>query len=446
MTATTAPAGPAPAATGVANRHKLMMLIATAARMAVGLLTFIILARFLGPRPFGVIATAMAYTGFVSLLSDFGFSISALRKASADPDRAGEIVGDGLVVKLILTTLVTLVGGGITLAVLPAAWLPVYAVVHVGTVAYSYADLTLVIARAKRRFDIEAKLVIISSLLMLAILGGITALTRDLMTAAIAFAGTRLLYLVLTLVVVGRWLGPIGSLRRDVATVVATIRGSASYAIDSILTNLSSQIDVLLFGALLSAYEMGVYQAGARLVQVIMPFAVVLSTVYMPALSAAAINGDAAQFRKSAKRLNLEFTALAIVAGLAFALVGPILTHVIYGNRYDALLSLWNGFGAFAILRLTAASYGIQLAALAHIRTRIAAQIVSILVFVVAAFGVLPRTGGLPLTSTLLAVSALPGTLVLAGSLIRDRRSGNSLLWSIGLSLVIAIALAAVRR
>ena len=46
------------------------------------------------------------------------------------------------------------------------------------------------------------------------------------------------------------------------------MRDSSSYAADNLLTTLSTQIDVLLFGTVLTLHDMGVYQSGARLVQV----------------------------------------------------------------------------------------------------------------------------------------------------------------------------------
>jgi O-antigen/teichoic acid export membrane protein len=424
----------------VRGTDKLLMLGATGARLAVGLFTFIVLARFLGPASFGVIATAMAYTGFAALVTDFGFGVSALRRASADPGQAGAIVAEGLMAKALLTLLVTVIGGILLLLVAPRAWLPVYAAVHIGSVVYSFADLMLVIARAKRRFDVEAKLVTASSVMMLLGVGGVAALTRSMEAAAIAFAVTRSVYLLVTISALRRWLPPLASVRRRPASMLAALRGSAGYAADGILTNMSSQIDILLFGALLSAHDMGIYQAGARLVQVILPLAAVLGAVYMPVLSAAAINAQADAFRDSAKRLNIEFTALALIAGLGFAAAGPIATRVLYGHRYDGLLPLWSGFATFALLRLASAGYGIQLAALGHIRTRVAAQIACMIVLSAAAFWLLPRLG-LRGTAWLLALSAMPSIILLGGGLLRDKRSHRSLIVSMAVTLAATAAL-----
>lgn len=422
----------------VRGADKLLMLGATGARLAVGLFTFIVLARFLGPAPFGVIATAMAYTGFAALITDFGFGISALRRASADSERAGTIVGEGLVAKALLTLVVTVIGGVLLLLLAPRAWLPVYAAVHVGSVVYSFADLIMVIARAKRRFDVEAKLVTASSVMMLLGVGGVAALTRSMEAAALAFAITRLVYLLVTIAVLRRWLPPLASLTQRPAAMIAALRGSAGYAADNMLSNLSGQIDVLLFGSLLAAHDMGIYQAGARLVGVIVPLAVVLSTVYMPTLSRAAINQLPDEFRRGSRRLNLEFTVLAILAGIGFAVGGPIVTRLVYGARYDQLLPLWPAFASFAVLRFGSSGFGLQLAALGAIRVRVISQIASIGLLVIASWLVLPRSG-LAAAPWLMAAASAPTLLVYAATLVRLPEASTPIPY-VG-AMVLAIAL-----
>lgn len=429
------------AETGVANRHKLMMLMATAARMGVGLIGFIIMARFLGPENFGVIATAAAYSGFVGIVTDFGLGMSALRTASAEPRRAGEIVSDAFATKLLLTVGASLIGLAIALAILPASIVGVYAMVFCGVLAYAFADLAMVAARAHRRFDTEAVIVVSTSLLILFAVAGTAALTRDLQATALAFMLTRFVYLAVTQVVLRRKLGIAIGWWRPLGRITQTIRQSSGYAMDSILTNLSSQIDVLLFGAMLVAHDVGIYQAGTRLLQAIIPVATVLSTVYLPTLAATAINKDDLSFQKTSRRLNIEFTGLAIIAGLGFAFLGPLVTPFVFGSKYDHLLPLWAGFGAFAVLRLTASSFGIQLVALGYIRTRLMAQFATIGLFVLLTFVLLPRFG-LAITSWLLATSAIPTTLVLGGALIRDRHSEHSLKWSMAAAFTAFAALA----
>lgn len=426
----------------VAHMHKLMMLVATLARMGVGLVTFLILARYLGPEKFGVIATAIAVSGVVSIVSDYGLAISALRLASADPARADEIVTRALAVKLLLTAVASVLCLIGAVVLLPPQDLGTYALAFLGVYAYAFADLVMVAVRSRQRFEVEAILVVATSIVILIVVGGVAAYTRDLFATALAFAATRVFYLIASLVTVRKVLAiRVGFVCR-LADVGSVLRSSSGYALDAILTVLSSQVDVLLFAALVSMHDMGIYQAGTRLVQAILPFAAILATVYMPTLSAAALQGDDETFRRNSRRINLEFSALSIVGGLGFAFLGPVVTHFIYGASYAPLNPLWTGFGIFVAFRLMASSYGIQLAAVGFVRERIAASVASIAVFCVVALLLVPRHG-LGVTSWMLALSGVPSILILGVSLARDRRTDASV-WMTGLATFLLAAFLAL--
>lgn len=417
----------------VATRHKAMMMVATVARMAGGLLTFVLIARYLHPASFGLIATAMAYTAFVGIITDFGLGTAALRDAAAAPDRTAEVMGNALAVKVLVAAPITLIGGLSLGFLMPSSWLLIYSLVFVGALAYSFGELSLVVARAKGRFDLEAKIVLGSSLVMLMIVGGVATLTGSIVMVAIAFATTRIGYLLLVLFVLRNWLG--SPFSRKWSDVMATGRRASSYAADSFLTSLATQIDVLLFGAFLNLHDMGIYQSGARLVQVIIPFAVVLSTVYLPSLVAAQAQGSEAEYRRDAVRLTWEFTGLAVISGFGFAFVAPTITDLLYGNAYNALQSLWSGFAVFATLRLAASAYGIQLVALGRIRSRLINSIAAISILIGATVLVMP-TRGLIASTWILALSAVPPFLFLGTTLIRSGWGGRH----VPASMVVTVA------
>jgi len=415
------------------NQDKVLMLLSTGARMGVGMLTFVLLARFLGPASYGVIATAIAYATFTSLLTDFGFTLSILRKAAADPDQSEGYVWQALQAKAVLTLGAACLGALILWFLVPNADPLVYGLVFIGALAYSSADIIMICARARRRFLVETKLVIASSLIMLLLLGSTAAITRDITMTATAFACSRLLYLALAVAA----LLPFDAVDLDFSHLGQTLKDSFSFACDHILTALSTQADLLIFGALLVAHDIGIYQAGARLVQATIPFAGVLSTVYLPTLIGALSAEDKVGFRTNARRLTIEFLALSTIGGLAFAFIGPIFTRIVYGPAYEALVPLWGGFAAFVVLRFGSAAYGIQLAAYKRILSRILANLVSIASLAVGAAVLLPHAG-LTAAPLLLALSNAPSFLILAFSTWKMDRS----LWSIPQTAIMTMIVA----
>ena len=222
--------------------------------------------------------------------------------------------------------------------------------------------------------------------------------------------------------------------------MVRTLRSSASYAADSILTTFSGQADILLFAAVLSAHDIGVYQAGARLVQAIMPFAVVMASVYLPPLAAAMARQDGSAFRRNASRLNLEFAGLALTCLLGFTLLGPFVTKLLYGVAYQSLVPLWNGFALYAALRLLAAGFGIPLAARGQIAIRILGQLTSIAVLAISATLALDRLG-LPATSWMLAASSLPLALLFGGAVWRSDPRDRTALLALAAIILLAVLL-----
>lgn len=431
---------PAPA-DGVANRHKLMMLIATGARMAVGLATFIVMARYLGPASFGIIATAFAYATFAGIATDYGLAVSTIRLAAAEPEEAASITSAALATKSALLIAVSLIAVPVMLIFLPPDHIPVYILIFAGTLAFSFGDLSMVAARAKRRFGTEALTVVGSSIVMLTLVGATAALTENIYSTATAFMIGRFGYLAATLLILNKKLGIKLSLHASRATVRATLRHSSSYALDSLLTTLANQLDILMFSLILSAHEIGIYQAGARLAQVIVPFSTVLATVYMPTLSAAVIHNRHEVFRRNASRMTWEFSGLAVIGSLIFCYVGPFITPILYGSHYEALRPLWAGLGLFVMLRFSAAAFGIQLTAIGRIRWRIGSQLTSMAFFAFATYIILPEWR-LPSTSWLLAFSALPSFLILGLGLLLSERDRSS--WAVRLAVLILPLLGAL--
>lgn len=404
-------ASPSQAGIEARDSDKALMLVSTLARMMVGALTFVVLARYLGPVAFGVIATAVAYAAFASLVTDFGFAVSGLRRAAAEPEKAEQIVWHLLQVKAALSFGVMALGAASAWLVLPHAYLPIYLLAYLGALAQSAADLIMICARARRDFRVEARLVVTGSTVMLFGVGGAALLTGDITLCAMAFAASRVIHLAIA----ARVLLPLSSFV-PVPDLRHALGSSTGHALDNILTAWSSQADLLVFGALLTPHAAGVYQAGARLVQAIVPFAVVLSTVYLPALTAAVAMNDEGGFRRSVRQLNLEFAALSIIGSLGFLIAGPVFTRIVYGPAYASLIPLWSGFAVFVALRFGASGFGIQLAVRDHLRLRILANLVSTGTLVLCAALILPRAG-LAASSTVLALSAVPSFVLLgAGS------------------------------
>lgn len=393
---------------------KIFMTISTLSRMAMGLVVFVILAHLLGPHSFGLIATAIAYCSLIALVADFGLTTFALREAGASVADARSIVQKALAVKGATTLLTGLAGLSVLLFVAPdAEYVWIYLFVFVGTTTASFGDLSFVAVRAVRRYDIEAYCVVGTSFVSLIMITAVTAVWTNPVVAALAFGTSRLVYLATSLFFLRPWLVEGGLEVGTVKSLFDFGRRSSPFALDGILSNLANQADVLMISLMLDPASVGIYQAGARLVQTISPFAVILATVYLPRLAHAHRHGDPVERKSLARQLVLEFSALSLVIFLGFLFAGPIVTTYVYGERFKPLIELWPAFATFAMLRLITAAYGIQLAAYSEMKLRISSLVISIVFLVLGLYFVIPSYGILGAAWVLAASSLI--SLVLYG-------------------------------
>lgn len=343
----------------------------------------------------------------LSMASDYGLGNFLLREAGARPKDAVNIVRRGLVLKVWTTALSVLIAALVFVVLRPASETAlVNCAVLIGVFSAAFADLGFVVVRAKGRFDVEARSVVLSNFFMLPFVVGVAAATSDVFASALAFALSRLFYLAVAAVMLRKWLLGPGAWPSDWRGLRRMVREASGFAADGILTNLSVQIDIVAVSLVLDPVSIGLYQVGARLVQGIAPFAAVLATVYLPRLARA--RNDAGLYLHLQNLVNIEFALLAFGAGAFFLFAAPVLSVAVFGERYAGLASLWPGFAAFALGRVWLAGLGVQLFASNKIYMRVIAQIVSLAVMGLGAVPVLTHYG-LSAAPWLLAVSTLVG-------------------------------------
>lgn len=369
---------------------KVSMAISTVVRLGAGLIMFMVAARFLGPAEFGIFGGAVSYCMLLNLLTDFGLATYSLRLAGSSQELTVDVVRRALLIKTVVTLLAAL--GAIVpvlLLVTDPATLNVLIFVFPAITVAAYADLAFVAARANSRFDIERNCIVWTSILHLALVCIAVVTTHDAVATSAALLVSRLIYMFGAVHALRQWLLAKAPWTTAPAKLWQTARSSVPFAIDGALTNVSNQIDVVMVTLLMDPASVGIYLAGARLVQSIAPVATILSNVYLPRLSQAYQRSERVELRALSRRLNTEFGVLSLCSFLGFLFCGPLLTNLIYGSEFSPLIELWPGFAIFAGVRIMAASFGIHLAAFNEIYVRVLGQTAALSITVVAflAFG-----------------------------------------------------------
>ena len=364
----------------VQRSKQFFAVLATVLRLGGALISFLVQVRFLGPHQFGVIGSGYTIAGLASLVSDFGMNTYAMRWGSANPERRAVLIPLCVIVKVALSAMLLLPClVWVHLLGLSAGEEIAAALAVVGYFAAATADIALVGLRVRSLFDKEMIIVAWTTVVSLALVIVAATVTRDVLFTALAFAAGRAIYLFAALNAIWETLAAFRTTARGIFRDGFALLVSAKvYAVDLILTNSLNQIDVVIIAFFVDTASLGRYVAVTRLVQNALPLVSMMATVYFPPLASLHANGKTNDYRSLARRMNMEFFAVGIVAALCVVVVAPFATPIIFGPGYEAVRPLWPGFGVFFMLKVLVTAYGNQLFAAGQMRWRVGTQIVAL--------------------------------------------------------------------
>jgi len=315
------------------------------ARMVVGLLVGIWVARHLGPERFGELGYALATLALVHTVAALGLDTVVVRDLARDPSRAPRILGTVAVLKL--------ASGMTTWALAMLAMLAVHGVgsTPVALVALAGAALVMQAADAVDLWFQSASLNRRSVLARLVALAAAAALRVALIladaplaafAAAVAFEAAAL---ALAFVLgyrrhrtAGRWQVSAVEARRlliECAPLMAAALAAAVY----------TRVDLLLVKNLLGAQAAGVFVAVTTLSGVWVVLPTVLHLALAPAVARQRA-ADPAAYRETLVRVFRLFFVAGLLTSVAVSLLAESLVVGLYGPAYaaGAPVLAWHAF------------------------------------------------------------------------------------------------------
>lgn len=310
------------------TRPVLLVGVARAVSLALGVLVLGLLGRRLGPDGFGTLQFALAVMVYPTILVDLGLTTLGLREiAKGAPSQVviGRILGARLV--LAVGVVIMMVAGILSLPLDPETR-AVFSILTLG-VAGSAMNARWVL-QGERRFERSAFLDVVSTaaqlLASVALVGG----TGDVLWAAMALTLATWVTTVVSIVAVGqndRFRPRIGRELRAVLLRGLPL-GAAAVAI-----TLYYSVDTVLLGFFRGAAEVAFYAAAYRILLPALALAGAVGTVAIPHFTF--LGGqDAALADQAAANLSRRM----ILAGLPIAAVGTIAAETIiifvYGPEF----------------------------------------------------------------------------------------------------------------
>lgn len=367
------------------------MALSTALRLLTGVVIFIVMARAWGPDKFGSFMYLFTVTSLLGLVVDYGFGQQLMRDIGYDKNKTRNLVAGVFSAKLMLTGLVTI--GCVIFSFTPwgfSASPAVFFVLLATCCCASFAETYSCVFRGLGEYQEET---VIAAWVNFLHFGGVLYLLfhgYEILAVALVFLASRLLFLGMSYRTYQRIApkavnGSVGG----VTLGFRNLRNGMAFAAEAGFTNFQSQADTLIVHHVLGPAALGVYQAGLRLMQGANTFAQVLSNVYLPAMAAKI--SDASALRVLASRLFLQMLLLGTGFLVVFGFGATLITHALYGEKFQQLNTLLPLFGALLLVRYIAASHGVTLSAVGLQSTRVAAITISLVALFVTAYFSIPR-------------------------------------------------------
>ena len=307
----------------------LTLLLGESAARVFGLLTFVLLARRLGPAGFGLVATAMSIVGWFGIVTDQGTGLTTTRDIARDPARFREIAERmmGLRLALSIPFVAVLVGGAFALSSSTYdRGVYIRFAIAVPAVALNLRWLVLGVrgARLIAFGNIAAQVVIFLGALLLVV----TPEDAPLM-AYISATGELMFALVILALLIPRC----GLLRPriDRALWSATLRSGLPLMVSAFARGVLYSFDLVVIAFLIDPAHSGFYAAGSKPALFVTQAIGLFYVSFLASYSAAHPEAAADLFRR-AIRLCL---GVSIPIAVALTVGAEFLIPFVVGGRYE---------------------------------------------------------------------------------------------------------------
>lgn len=336
-----------------------LMTINTGVRLTLGVITLSITARYLGIEQFGILMYWMAIAGLLAVISNFGLGTYLLREIGKSPEKTIRTMSESLTAKLILSFLVIIAALVLTNIQNTNEKL-IFLIMLMSIVIEGYTEFFCIGFRARNRFDIDTKVVIIGAIINTSVVSMTALLSPTVLSVVIAYLISRTIVTLFAYIILSRELGLLTLC--DLNTGWKNIKLNFSYAVDAVMGALFGQVDSIVIGYFLGTSAVGLYQAGMRLFMSAAQSGVILQNVFLPKVAAGFSKGKETYIEQS-NFLILAYFATGCLVCLMFFIAGPWVVEFIYGPSYESLKTLMPWFGFLFMLRFIAGAYGALLTA-----------------------------------------------------------------------------------
>lgn len=309
------------------------------------------IARYLGPENYGVLNYSIAFVGIFGFISTLGIDSILNRELVKTPERKEELLGTSFLLKLI--------GGAIafSLAILSVLIFQSEPRIKILVSLFAFSFILQSInvisiyfnAEVKSKNNVKASIVatIISSILKIIVI----------------ILGKGVIWLVVVFVLDSLWQGiglvkaytkyglKIGNWKFDKVLAKEILKNSWPLMLAGGAWLISLKIDQVMIGSMLGNYEVGIYAAAVKLVEVWYFVPGIICTALFPAIINAKIT-DEKLYRNRLKNFYILMAVIPIIMAIFITILAKPIIYIIFGSGYlesvpVLRIYIWSSVGTF---------------------------------------------------------------------------------------------------
>ena len=304
------------------------------AALALDGLAYVVLARYLGPTPYGQYITIFAFLSLIDLAADMMTLDVSVREIAASPERTSTWLTAATVVRMALACV------GLAAFGLYAAWTGIARDPATSTAAIVAALLLpvgalrmpLVAFRAHMRMHYELAIIVAVRAINLVLLFAVAVAGAMLWALFAATLASRALLAILAWRIAVREFGfrPVFELE----AVRRLIRESLPMGVSGLCVAAQLKGDIMLVGAMIGAHAAGLYGVVAQLPEYLLYVPVIFTTPALPMLSRAIADGGTRDFQRLYQGMFDTVMSIVIPIAVLGIIVPQPLVEWMFGAAY----------------------------------------------------------------------------------------------------------------
>ena len=329
--------------------------LSTGIKSILQIIQLVILARFLSPEDFGLIAIVMVVIGFSQLFMDIGISNAIIHKQNITDIQLSSLYWLNILSGLVLTVIVFIIAPFIAIFYHEEAIIPLLRLLSLSFFINAIGNQYRVLLRKELKFNILAKV---------EVLAGIAAFICSVTLAVQGFGAYSLVFATLVNVTILNTILLINGLKSHKPRLVyhyKDIKSFLTFGLYQVGQNsivyFNNQFDVVLIGKLLGAEALGIYSLTKQLVmrpsQIINP---IITGVTFPIM--AKVQDDLPRLKSIYLKIINYLASINFPIYILMIILANSLVPLILGKKWIDAVELFQILSVYALVRSTTSPAG----------------------------------------------------------------------------------------